>query len=450
MSRPFADVFLEAMSKSRQPQPQMVRIRQREYKHDTAVITINYENPTLQRYKSGKPIIIRFGWLPDNVEYFHGYIHHTELEEHKNKPRELHIICVGASYRMTEINQQVYFHKNAMQIAAEIARNNHFSLIVAHETFIHEHLSTRGRSDWEFMVWLAKRHGLTVYANKTDIRLVRRYPALYPTKGVVTFYHRRGMTQQRGALRHFHNVVSELGFDEQKRTNIVLGIDKQGKTVHRRQQPDNCKVSAGKHMTKPIKHKVSHKRPVHSIEEALSVLQGDTERNAFHIQATAEVSGDVRVHQGSTVRLSGIDSDNNGAWYVTGVDHVISRTDYHMELDLGRNGVGDDTPTTNPTTSFSGKPIIVDDCDPDLTASSVVPPGSIFQPVDDCEPVEDLSELPPDQGGDPIDDSNVPVTVKPPTKKRRPCHCCTKQPKSNRTIHHWGWRASVHIVRVQQ
>lgn len=478
MSLSFADVAFTADRKNGQKQPSEVLIRQREYKHDVAVLSMDFEGKVQDKYAHGAPVTIAYGWLPDDVEYFHGYVHHTEQKNAQQKLKRLDVYCVGASYRMKQIRLRSFKRLKAHQVAALIAREHHLSLTASCHEFTHEHLTQHGRSDWDFLVWLAKRCGLTFYANRTDVVFTRRVIDTSPSRQRPTFTLFPGRFHQRGAVYSIVHKVGENLPGTASKARVVAGVTAGGAHLKAQALGPVCDTGGTKVVHKPVFGKVTRTRPVHTVAHAQSLLDGEADLHRFNTLAHAEVSGNTQVHQGSTVRLTGLDEDSDGFWYVGMVDHMFKRTGYTMRLELGRDQLGDRTAPV--VLSGSGKPVLIDGCEVGVTDRVTPPPASVYNPVDDCAPVETaVADL---------DDQSLPFNIDPARTRQaakagrsparaaaakpvpthpRGCACCKKKPtrpvvKGKTVIPRGvapirkakphkltGWRATHHVVRMQ-
>lgn len=74
---------------------------------------------------------------------------------------------------------------------------------------------------------------------------------------------------------------------------------------------------------------------------AAAALAGMSESNRFAYQATATLSGLTSVHQDMPILISGIDSNQDGMWWVQEITHKIESTGYSMDVCLGRDSLGD-------------------------------------------------------------------------------------------------------------
>jgi hypothetical protein len=381
MAVPFADVAFKNNSKQIQRQPAEVRIRQREYAHDVAVITLDYERGQQTKYAYGAPVSITWGFLPSDVEDFLGYVHHTEEITHDNKPGGLKVWCVGASYPCNQTRQRSYRKMMASAIVARIARDHHMSLLADPSSRYHRHIPQLGQSDWALAVRIAKDIGFTLSARQTTIRFQRRIIDTRPGRQPV-FRLSPGVYEQRGAIYKITHKKGSAPYAD-RRIVQLNSIDDQGNLVANVNTGDPCD---------PVQAVFTQFNPP-DIEPALSVqegrerLSGLSGLNRFYVIANVNLSGNPKVRPGQTIALLNVNSDVDGYWWTGSVDHIITPTDYRMEAEIGRETI-QQTVYVPPPSSDAGKPQIIDQ--PSVDTTTEVLPDSEYSALDDCVPVEAL------------------------------------------------------------
>lgn len=440
--RGFADVYFAQLKKGAQTQPQEVWVHQFEYFHDVAVITLSNEASNQIKYKTGMPCQVRWGWLPHEIEYFHGYVHHTEhIENASRNEKDLVVYAIGASFPCKQTSTKVWKKATKRHIVATIAKKYRLSSVIEDDKVVMPTITQHGQSDWDFLVHLAQRAGYTFYVNKTDLHFQKREADLNPAKAAAFLKHKNAVHYQRSSIYHFKHEVGETLPETHRKVRKVQGVTDDGKHVTYLINPDNCDVLGtvpppvlfGEHL---------NARPVHSSTEASNYLGDLNARYRFHYKAKAQLSGDVRVKQSSTIRLHGIDRNNDGYWYVTAVSHHITKSDYRIEVELGRDAMGNAVPPAPVTIGVTGKPIIYDGCG-DFSVDDPTqdtPPDTVYVAPDYCAPV-DGSDDPSDNTPDPTDPDVVPVVAK------KNCSCCTGKLTVPHRPHLGVWKAKHTAVR---
>lgn len=382
MSTPFCDLFLRGDPRTRIRQPTEARILQREYAHDTAVLTIPRDTYSKEQYADGRPVVLSWGWLPDDSETFVGYIHHTDQADARENRRELKVYCIGATYRFKDVHARTFHGMTAVQVAAQIAKGNQFALLADHDGFIHENLTQSGRSDWEFLVWLARRHGLVLYGQNTELRMIRRRIERTPGRKQPTFRFVRGINFVRGAAHKLEVKTGEQLPGTDKRNRLVGGVSNSGELIFARHS-GAVGGGGGVHTTtsEASFSQRYRERPVRTPAEAADILEGEAELHRFTVQAHAELGGDTRVHQGSTIRLVDVDPDSDGFWYVKQADHRITRYEYQLHVELERDTLGDAAAGHTPLVSVSGRPALYQPSDVPMTEELLGAPDSVYSVV---------------------------------------------------------------------
>lgn len=387
MSTRLARVTFSGVARAKQKQPVHTLIRQREYAHDTVVVTLDLPDAkTRAKYRAGLAMNLVWGWSPDDLNSFYGYVHHTQQVDTKDKRRQLKVVCIGASYRMKDARQRSFKKLRAYQVAARIAREHHFSLVLSLDSrYVWPILTQAGRSDWDFLVWLAKKVGYTMYCTRTNITFAKRAIDTKANRLRPTFLYRPSRWYQRNAV---YSLTHRIGTDipgSEKRIMMAWGISDDGRVI--RTSQDGSVTDPSGTVAQPSAVFTNQlMRPVSTAAAAAQELQAEADMRRFAIVGKAKLSGNSKVHQGSTIQIGGIDGESNGLWYVTAVDHVIDLTGYTMDVDIARDALGDSTTATD--TSDSGKPILLTDCDVSVEDGQLEIPDTISNPVDDCVPVE--------------------------------------------------------------
>lgn len=442
MGLPFADVTF-APDRRGHRQPVEVRILEREWAHDTAIITMPFEKKNKKKYAHGAPVVIRYGWQPDDVEHFFGYVHHADRHDEQSNPGHLDIYCIAASYRFRSIRLRSFRQRSVAQIAAQIAKEHRFSILVQGYARIFPSLAQHGRSDWDFLASLAKRIGFTLYAHKTDLVMVKRQIDT-TAKRWPTFRLRPAHYNARATCYSLDVKVGDSLPKSARQQHIAMGLSDNNTVVRAVAKP----VTTGSGTTElpdPAWWKRSE-WPVHDVRTAQQTVQGEAAGRSFAVRAEAALSGNTKVHQGSTVRIVAADSDSDGLWWVSQVEHRITRKDYRLQTILERDALGDIVAKSPSLVSDSGKPVVLTDCDVSVTSAQAPAPDTLYSPVDECMPVENLE----------VPDSIAPLQTVvdgpfvSPARKVIASRVPSRVAVIERKIHRLdAWRAAQHIVRIK-
>jgi hypothetical protein len=227
-----------------------------------------------------------------------------------------------------------------------VANTYYISALVENDDYTWPQLSNPGCSAWVFVTQLANQLGYSLACNKTQMRFIsvdlglRNY---WPTMPV--FLTRNTSPNVGGqGVDCFQAVTGETftapGASRAVRT--VAGIDSLSGQVVRASNDASSLVPLGQTTAHPFFHQ-QVSAVVTSQGHADATLMGAVQRNRFPYQATATLSGMTVIKQGMPLVISGIDTVNDGVWWVREVVHCISSVSYTMDVCLGRDSKGDST-----------------------------------------------------------------------------------------------------------
>ena len=342
MLRPYAEVFLERpRSESKMPAPREVRVVQAEYAHEIAVVTYVYTDKLLAAVTKGKPISVRWGWPPQTADFV-GYVHHVAVDHEPDRPgfpKLMRVICIGAT---DVFNQTAFRQYRSVRVDAavtDVAAAAGFSTLIERHDYAWPLLQQEGQSTWTFLNDCAKRIGWTLYARGTDLRCHSR---VIRSSGALSYRQApsdNDYNVDRMALYSFKAVQAETLKDApSNRARVVRGVDSTGVLFTVVTGTPDALSGARALAPKLVEYTNT---AASSVAEAEAILAGEQENNRHHIRAKATVTGDPRLHPARAVRLIGQGRDNDGLWYVTRVEHVLTGTRYRAALELGRDSVGD-------------------------------------------------------------------------------------------------------------
>lgn len=347
------------------------------------------------RFVTGQPIKAVWGWYKGTSEWFHGYVHHVQPLAASGKNREIMVYAIGASWQFEESGHETYTNLRGDTIISRIAAEHRLSALVQVYLPVIPFAAVAGQKKWKFMVNLAQRCGFTFYMNNTDIRFMNR--AINP-RAVRAYFTNYGRSYvQQGAIYKWQPNIGETLPGDFKSWRQVSGIDANG-TAFGVTDPGITTSFAGVITAPPVFTRSEDGKPFHSIAEARAYMAAQAEKNRHHIRAIATVSGNPNLHQGDTVVIRGIDRISDGAWYVTAVEHIVTTKQYTMEIELGRDSMGDATvgshptvptiiPVKSPSSPVVNKPVVLTGCDaPDQVVSSA--PVPVFTADPGCPPID--------------------------------------------------------------
>lgn len=390
-------------------QPVEVLVRQREYSHD--VIIMRFTDPDKDRrrakYRHGQPVTFRWGWAPNHVETFVGYVHSTKVHSTApdlgGKTRALEVFLVGASYRMNKTRQRSFTKMRTGDIVKRIASENRFSYrgdvskrvygTIEKERGGYDAFPQLGRSDFAMCVALAKDVGFTLDVKRTEVRFRVRNIDTRANGKQRSFRLNEAGAMRRGSLLGFTLKAGSAPLANNRRL-VMGGIGDDGKPFYAIDPRDRDLQG-----DMPSFDEYYLDKAPASIHEGRKALSGLSGMSRYYVQADATVSGEANLRSGETVRLTDVGPEVAGYWWVGGVDHELrgqtpgAPLNYICRLQLGRESLQQTVCIDLPQpTSWADKPVVVDPCD----VSEVVPETpTVYNPVDECMPLETPATPPP-------------------------------------------------------
>jgi phage protein D len=325
-----------------------VKVMMTEGMHDTAIIRLRGERTDLPELQPGTPVQMQYGWNPSDTDWFYGYVDHVETCYHRSLPDQSSfedVVCMGTSYALKDPFTGAWSQVQASTLAQLVASTYFLGSVIENDDYFWPQLSNPGISAWQFLIQLANKNGYTLAVNKTLLRFmsvdvaVRAYGPNMPvfkTRNTAPSVAFQGISE-------FHAVTGESfttpGATSAVRT--VSGMDVHSGTIVGAINDGNETTILGSTSVYPFFSQQVSDQVVISQGTAQNTLAGLAEANRFNYQATATLVGKTSVHQGTPIVLNGIDSVNDGVWWVQEVIHKISTVGYSMDVTLGRDSKGD-------------------------------------------------------------------------------------------------------------
>jgi hypothetical protein len=290
---------------------------------------------------------MQYGWQSVDLEYFYGYVDHIESHYDRavgdNSTLE-DVVCLGASYALKDPFSGGWTNAQASSLVQQIATKYYLSSVIETDDTTWPQLAAPGDSAWCFLTQLANKTGYSLACNKTMVRFtsidlaVQRYWSTMP----VFLSRKTSVPFSQQTITKFQSLQGEaLGLNgHTKATRTVSGLDIQTGQIVTASDNGSDPVPLGQNWNYPFFSQQVTGSVVTSQGHAQSVLNGMSQTNRFAYQATATISGLTAVRQGVPIVISGIDSNNDGTWWVQEVTHKIQQASYSMDVSLGRDALG--------------------------------------------------------------------------------------------------------------
>jgi phage protein D len=339
-----------------------VKVMQTEGMHDTAIITLRGADTSAPELQPGTPVQMQFGWQSVDLDYFYGYVDHIEnhYDRTVGSASTLEdVVCLGASYVLKDPFVGAWTTVQASSLVQQIASKYFLSSVIETDDTIWPQLSSPGDSAWCFLTQLAAKDGFRLACNKTMVRFIsvdlsmQRYWTTMPV-----FQSRMvSSTYSQQTLTVFQSVTGEAlpVSGHTKAVRHISGLDLRTGQIVSAASAGSGSIPLGQNQNYPFFGQQISDTVVSSQGSAQATLVGMAENNRFPYQATAIISGLTAVRQGVPIVISGIDSNNDGTWWVQEAVHTIKQPSYSIHVSLGRDATGDTglRPTQGSSVAFT-------------------------------------------------------------------------------------------------
>ena len=317
-----------------------LRVVQQEYRHELAVFDVgsNWESAA---FRYGQPVSITWSEERDSAS-FYGYIHHVEPKVSTERTFA-RVWCRGASTVMETGLQQVFLYRTVPTIVNEIARFLNFDVEAIPHGRVFDNITAPGGRLWDVLVTNAKEIGYSLYCRGTRLEC---HPRTYVLERDLAMAPLLTLGKQEN-LFEFTPEDGPAPPGQDRVTRVVSGYDA---TTGARFNVRGG-VAAGRmgRETAPPTGTHYSNTDARSPLEARWILDAIAENNRFNIHATANALGSPLVHATSPVLLNGVGTRYNGLWFVYKVTHYLGSSDYFMEMELGRDSVGNNITLPDPS-----------------------------------------------------------------------------------------------------
>lgn len=321
-------------------------LNQDRYAHEVAVVRFRDWDVRYNFIKPKDPVrcIIRG---KDSIREFTGYIHDIKPDISPGK-QFVELTLIGASYKLKQARQRVYYDTTASEVIRQIAREYNFSTynVVDHPR-VYPQIVQAGHTDLELMTKLAKQCGYTLRIQNTSI-FFEPLTAEY-TRGRASspsFIMRDSNDPKGSTLYSFKVLLGEsTRYADAYRSNAqVGGVDPDtadANIVVNNTRPDALREIADEALFDSFATNITAPTASEAAYEAYAIEQ----RNRFPYRAMVEVAGTADISPDKSVYLSGIGPEYSGYWIVLSAQHRIVEEaqnilKYTTILTLGTDSLG--------------------------------------------------------------------------------------------------------------
>lgn len=333
-------------SRLRIKSPLSVRIRQNQFMHDMAVVRYNDVTSASPLFRSGSPIRIAYGYQHEQQAEYLGYVLWAKAKRSGTGNRAvtyLDVACIGASRLLQQPAHRVHNNLTANQIVRTVAQEHNFDVLRGNLTERWPKLVNAGKSDFQHLMAVAKKHGHTFYVHNTTICMYD--PVDYLLKHRDSWprlRHEPGPTLDT-VIGYEGGIGDQGDLFEETGVQRLFTVDPLTNDVIQAADTNNCAPHIDEIFSEPPFDLFLDDIPVDSLQEANQVVEGAALASRWRHQMRLSSYGDQRVHQGTGVTVIGVNDDSDGLWYVNSTEHEITRVghyqqySYSMELNLWRD-----------------------------------------------------------------------------------------------------------------
>lgn len=340
-----------------------VKVMMGEGMHDTAVITLRSESLARPELQPGTPMQMHYGWASLDMDWFYGYVDHTETHYDRAYPEGStyeDVVCLGVSYALKDPIVGSWTNVPTSSLVQQVAQQYFLATVIETENYLWPQMASPGMSAWVWLKQLASKTGYSLACNKSLLRYVSIDTAMKQYGAGMPMFKSRNI-----APNYFDQSISRFQVVQgealplaghTKAVRRISGINlRTGATINATADTSNLNT-LGSNSVYPFFGQQISDVVVSDQGHAQAVLSGMTQCNRFAYQATATLSGLTSVKQGMPIIISGIDVNQDGVWWVQEVTHKFKSEGYSMDVCLGRDSLGDSGVRPVQTTAMAYTP----------------------------------------------------------------------------------------------
>ena len=321
-------------------------LNQDRYAHEIAVVRFKDWDVQYNYIKPGEPVRCLLRGLDSSREFI-GYIHDIKPDISPGK-QFVELTLIGASYKLKQARQRVYYDTTASQVIKQIAKANNFSYaFVKDHPRVYQQIIQAGHTDLELMTKLAKQCGYTLRIQNTTVYFEPLTSEYTRARASAPSYVMRAANDPKGStLYSFKLLLGEsVRYTDSYKSNAQVGgvdpytikssviVNQDKPTITRETSTVEFFDSFATNITAPGYDSAAYEA------YALDV------RNRFPYRANIEVAGTADIAPDKPIYLSGIGGEYSGYWVVLSVQHRVSEESpnilkYTTVMQVGTDSLG--------------------------------------------------------------------------------------------------------------
>jgi hypothetical protein len=316
--------------------------------HDTAVITLRSEPIDAPELQPGTPVQMQYGWSPVDMDWFYGYVDHTQTHYDRavtDASTYEDVVCLGVSYSLKDPIVGGWMNVPTSNLVQKVAQKYYLASLIETDDYVWPSITSPGISAWVWLNQLASKVGYSLACNQSLLRYVSIDTAMKQNWANMPVFKSRNTSPNffGQSITRFQVVQGETlpVAGHTKAVRQINGLNPQTGQIVEASNDTSGVNSLGANAVYPFFNQQVSDTVVTSQGHAQAVLNGITQCNRFTYQATATLSGLTSVKQGMPIVLTGIDSNQDGVWWVQEVTHKFLSQGYSMDVSLGRDSLGD-------------------------------------------------------------------------------------------------------------
>lgn len=315
------------------------------YAHETATIRFRDWDVRYNHIRPGEPVkcVLRG---QGGMREFVGYIHDIRPEITPGK-RFVEITVIGASYKMKQARQRVYYNTTASEVVRQIASSYLFDSKVEDHPRVYPQIVQAGHTDLELCTRLAKQCGYTFRIENTTVYFEPLTAEYTRSRNSAEVFSMREANDPKGSTLYSFNLMigeSNRYSDAYKSAVQVGGVDPSSVnsyTVTNATRPEATREDYVSEFFDSFATDIVAPGAEVAAYEAYAIDQ----RNRYPYRAQAEVIGTANITPDKPVYISGVGPEYSGYWVVLSATHRVVEDKpnilrYTTILKLGADSLG--------------------------------------------------------------------------------------------------------------